>query len=130
MTLRAANAIVRRLQRLLRLEDWKIRVKLCPVEEIMEDGSGRMADCNFDSPERIAIIRVPRDTSQFPEEFRRSLEEVYGYPGGIYPPEELLVHEVLHILIDGYAKTAEGRERIVRVLTPIISGLIQERKRR
>lgn len=89
MKQRELNVLVKKIQKILKLEGWKIKAKIVTKVET----EGAMADVNYESEWKTAKI-----ASYSPE----YLKEHFGVSF-----RQNLIHEMLHLLIEGH-KPADG----------------------
>lgn len=104
---------------LLKMGDWTFQVSIVEPGALESDADWfRYGECEWDSAERVAQIRITDPTARLPE----------GVPPFNF--DEVLVHELVHVFLDGHRKDTESAaicsERVVRVLTPIIHRQIQK----
>lgn len=85
--------------RRLRLQDWKIVAKVTPSNDM--DNGGIEGSCSCFAPTKEAVVRVSDELGK----------PVGGHIRRAWPsdPEEVLVHELLHIHIDGFMPKSEDK---------------------
>ncbi len=93
-----------------RLTDWNIRLRVVPFASLntgSDGGSVKFGEAEWDPYERQAVITIA-DPATVPEDAPDL--------------EELIVHELLHIVVNGHQLTNDdiNFERVVRTLVPCL----------
>lgn len=88
-------------QKALRLQDWRIKASFVDSDEMPDDGMG---SCHVFRDGRMAVIAI-----QNPESFDPTGRFNKAFPE-FYDPERVLLHEMLHIPLDGLFNEDEAEE--------------------
>ena len=91
MTIQRMGRLLVEWQRLLRLQDWDIKVEFVHHHSL---GRGGFGEVNWTLEKKTATINMVH-----PEELSKHLE---------YNPEKTLVHELLHLRFSIVCRTKEG----------------------
>lgn len=109
----AAKKLIQKLVDLFRLHDWDIEVSFVNSSEMV--ARGWLGSCSPDTSRRKAIIEL-QDQDAFPQET------------GLSPYESVLIHEILHIVVDDALVSplqTKEEERLVHTLEAAIHKILK-----
>ena len=114
MTQQELEALCAEWQKLLRLQDWRVVVRL--VRRYEMDDSDAWGECDWNLSNKRATIRVldPQDAK----------------PGSGYDPESVLVHELVHLHIAPFRPERDSlAERLMEQAINCLEGALISLKR-
>src|SRR5687768_14532970 len=105
----AIKTLLAKWQKRLRVQDWRIDLRVCRVYDMPRDGVSGYIEMVEERKEAIIYIIDPRDVqpSNFPN-----------------PTEVTLVHELLHLLIEpcwDRAKEVEGEQAVELIAQALVA---------
>ena len=98
-------------QKALRLQDWRIEANFCHGYEI----DGNLGSCNIHYKKKTASIQITVPEDRDPTAV-----------GGAEPWQVTLIHELLHILMDGIGDREESSSVAEEQAIAILSNLLWE----
>lgn len=88
-------------QKRLRLRDWRIDVRFVDSGELPDQGGGT---CQPHPPDRTAVIKILR-----PDSYNATSDFYKAFPD-VFDVERTLIHELLHIPLDGIVEAGDEVE--------------------
>lgn len=93
-------------QKRLRLQDWRIDVRLVDSGELPDEGGGV---CLVHAENRTVVIKILR-----PNSYNQTSDFYKAFPD-TFDVEKTLIHELLHIPLDGLFKEEDDTEEFQQI---------------
>lgn len=93
-------------QKRLRLQDWRIDVRFVDSGELPDDGGGT---CQVHAPNRSVVIKILRSDS-----YNQTSDFYKAFPGD-FDVERTLIHELVHIPLDGIIKAEDDADEFQHI---------------